>query len=63
MAAEEQESNDLVWTPEGTKAFEKAVPVFARKMARNGLEKYCRENGIKEITEEVIAEAKKLAGK
>lgn len=51
----------LLWTKEAESEFNK-VPFFARKMAKNGIEKYAREHGITEITLEVLRNAKKAAG-
>jgi predicted TIM-barrel fold metal-dependent hydrolase len=58
-----KESIDPVWTSESQQMIDENVPVFARKMARGGVEKYARSKGITEITKGVLEEARKQAGR
>lgn len=61
---EESASNDdgeLVWTQAAEERME-SVPVFVRPMAKMGVEKFARDNGISEITPNVMDEAKAKMG-
>ena len=47
-----------IWTEEAGKRLEK-VPSFVRGLAKKAIENYAHEKGCKEITPEVVDEAKK----
>jgi hypothetical protein len=48
------------WTPEAEQRVEQRIPSFVRAMARMGIEKYARERGYREITPQVLDEAKNI---
>jgi hypothetical protein len=50
----------LHWTPEAEQRVEQRIPSFVRAMARMGIEKYARERGYREITPQVLDEAKNI---
>lgn len=50
----------LHWTPEAEQRVAERIPSFVRSMARMGIEKYAREHGYKEITPDVLDEAKEI---
>jgi Proto-chlorophyllide reductase 57 kD subunit len=50
----------LRWTPEAEQRVEQRIPSFVRAMARMGIEKYARERGYREITPQVLDEAKNI---
>ncbi|MBI5588031.1 MAG: PCP reductase family protein [Deltaproteobacteria bacterium] len=52
---------ELPWEKEALERLER-VPLFARPMARKGIERYARENGYSTITPEVMEEARKASG-
>jgi len=47
-----------VWTVEAEKRVSERIPSFVLPMARMGIEKYARERGYREITPEILDEAK-----
>lgn len=49
-----------VWTPEAEKRVAERIPGFVLPMARMGIEKYARERGYREITPDVLDEAKDI---
>jgi catechol 2,3-dioxygenase-like lactoylglutathione lyase family enzyme len=49
------------WTKEAESELDK-IPSFVRNRAKEGVEKYAREQGITEITPEVLQKARKAAG-
>lgn len=49
-----------VWTPEAEKRVAERIPGFVLPMARMGIEKFARERGYREITPEVLDEAKDI---
>lgn len=51
---------ELRWTPEAEQRVEQRIPSFIRPMARMGIEKYARERGYREITPQVLDEAKNI---
>ena len=60
-AAPESSSNDTPrWTREAEERIEQRIPSFIRPMARLGIEKYARERGYREITPQVLDEAKNI---
>ncbi|MBI4639332.1 MAG: PCP reductase family protein [Candidatus Tectomicrobia bacterium] len=60
--ADSQKANDeLIWTDEAEKRIER-VPLFVRRYARMGIEKFARENGYREITLAVMDEARGKIG-
>jgi Proto-chlorophyllide reductase 57 kD subunit len=50
----------LVWTAEAEQRVAERIPSFVRAMARMGIEKYARERGYREITPQVLDEAKNI---
>jgi hypothetical protein len=50
----------LVWTAEAEQRVTERIPSFVRAMARMGIEKYARERGYREITPQVLDEAKSI---
>ncbi len=54
---EDEEDGDIIWTEEAEKRLQ-SIPDFVRPMARRGIERMAREKGYKEITVEVMAEAR-----
>ena len=53
-------SSDLCWTREAEERIAQRIPSFIRPMARLGIEKYARERGYREITPQVLDEAKSI---
>jgi hypothetical protein len=53
-------SSDLRWTREAEERIAQRIPSFIRPMARLGIEKYARERGYREITPQVLDEAKNI---
>jgi hypothetical protein len=51
---------DIVWTAEAEQRVAERIPSFVRSMARMGIEKYARERGYREITPDVLDEAKEI---
>lgn len=49
-----------VWTAEAEKRVSERIPSFVLPMARMGIEKYARERGYREITPQVLDEAKDI---
>jgi hypothetical protein len=49
-----------VWTTEAEKRVSERIPSFVLPMARMGIEKYARERGYREITPQVLDEAKDI---
>jgi len=54
------QSGAMRWTPEAEQRVEQRIPSFVRAMARMGIEKYARERGYREITPQVLDEAKNI---
>ena len=52
--------SDLRWTREAEERIAQRIPSFIRPMARLGIEKYARERGYREITPQVLDEAKNI---
>lgn len=50
----------LTWTPEAEQRVAERIPSFVLPMARMGIEKYAREQGYREITPQVLDEAKHI---
>jgi hypothetical protein len=50
----------IVWTAEAEQRVAERIPSFVRAMARMGIEKYARERGYREITPQVLDEAKSI---
>ncbi len=48
------------WTPEAEARIAQRIPSFVQPMARMGIEKYARERGYREITPQVLDEAKSI---
>jgi len=59
-APEAASGDALYWTPEAEQRVEQRIPSFVRAMARMGIEKYARERGYREITPQVLDEAKNI---
>ncbi len=55
------EESGLLWTEEAEKRLE-SVPVFVRAMAKSGIEKFAKDKGVKEVTPEVMNEARESMG-
>lgn len=53
-------SDAIVWTAEAEQRVAERIPSFVRAMARLGIEKYARERGYREITPQVLDEAKSI---
>ena len=53
-------SDDIRWTAEAEQRIEQRIPSFVRPMARMGIEQYARERGYREITPQVLDEAKNI---
>ena len=53
----DEDAEDILWTNDAKKRMEK-VPEFIRFMAGKAIENHARQKGYKEITPEVIDEAK-----
>ncbi len=49
-----------VWTAEAAQRVSERIPSFVLPMARMGIEKYARERGYREITPDVLDEAKDI---
>jgi len=56
-ALDEDRITDIEWTEEAKSCLEN-VPLFARPMAKTGIEKLAREKGYKKITAEIMDEAR-----
>lgn len=56
-----QNGTRLPWTMEAELLLER-IPPMARNMAKRAIEEYARENGYKEVTPEVVAQAKEKYG-
>lgn len=50
----------ITWTPEAEQRVAERIPSFVLPMARMGVEKYAREQGYREITSQVLDEAKNI---
>ncbi len=59
-APEPATGDALVWTPEAEQRVAQRIPSFIQPMARMGIEKYAREQGYREITPQVLDEAKNI---
>lgn len=55
-------ANSVQWTA-SAEALLKEIPFFVRPAARKKIEKYARENGLSEITDDVYAKAKAQFGR
>jgi hypothetical protein len=53
-------SDTIIWTAEAEQRVIERIPSFVRAMARMGIEKYARERGYREITPQVLDEAKSI---
>lgn len=60
IAAEPPSDAGPVWTVEAEKRVSERIPSFVLPMARMGIEKYARERGYREITPQVLDEAKDI---
>ncbi len=60
VAAEPVSDAGPVWTAAADKRVSERIPSFVLPMARMGIEKYARERGYREITPEVLDEAKDI---
>ena len=57
----EQTTSDTIrWTAEAEQRIAQRIPSFVRPMARMGIEQYARERGYREITPQVLDEAKSI---
>ena len=54
---DEGQITDIEWTEEAERRLEN-IPLFARPMAKMGIEKLAREKGYKKITAEIMDEAR-----
>jgi hypothetical protein len=54
------DSDAVIWTAEAEQRISERIPSFVRGMARMGIEKYARERGYREITPQVLDEAKNI---
>jgi hypothetical protein len=54
------DSDTIVWTAAAEQRVAERIPSFVRAMARMGIEKYARERGYREITPQVLDEAKSI---
>lgn len=61
LVTKEDTENTIVWNSEAEARLDN-VPPFVRDMARNAIERYAREKGYKDITIEVMDEARKVYG-
>ena len=52
--------DEIRWSAEAEQRVEQRIPSFIRPMARMGIEKYARERGYREITPQVLDEAKSI---
>lgn len=59
--AKKKKEDEIVWTEDAEKRLEK-VPAFVRQMARMGVIKFAKDKGVKEITPEVMDEAREKMG-
>lgn len=59
-APEARQGEAIHWTPEAEQRVAQRIPSFVRAMARMGIEKYARERGYREITPQVLDEAKNI---
>jgi len=57
----EEDSSGVPWTT-GAVSRLATIPEFVRPMAKTGIEKYAREHGYAEVTDEVLDEAKQFFG-
>jgi hypothetical protein len=53
-------SDTILWTAAAEQRVTERIPSFVRGMARMGIEKYARERGYREITPQVLDEAKNI---
>ncbi len=51
----------ITWAPEAQERLER-IPSFAGTMAREGIERFAREHGYQQITEQVMDEARQAMG-
>jgi hypothetical protein len=58
--AEPVSTTGPIWTAEAEKRVAERIPSFVLPMARMGIEKYARERGYREITPQVLDEAKDI---
>ncbi|WP_089937515.1 PCP reductase family protein [Candidatus Entotheonella palauensis] len=58
--AEQTSDTGPLWTAEAEKRVSERIPGFVLPMARMGIEKYARERGYREITPQVLDEAKDI---
>ena len=54
---EDASHGDVVWTEEAEKRLQN-IPAFIRPMAKKGIERMAKEKGYREITPEIMAEAR-----
>jgi len=54
-------NGELPWSTKALERLER-VPEFVRPMARTGIERYARDNGFREIDEQVLDQAKSFFG-
>lgn len=59
-APESSAGDTITWTPEAEQRVSERIPSFVLPMARMGVEKYARERGYREITPQVLDEAKNI---
>lgn len=60
-AKEELSRDTIVWEKDA-EAHLTNIPLFARPMAKEGIESYARQKGYRKITLDVMAEARKIYG-
>ena len=60
-ASQQATDADLPWSGKALERLER-VPEFVRSMARTGIERYARDNGFREIDEQVLDRAKSFFG-
>ena len=61
LANQKSDEDKIMWTNEAEKRLGK-VPSFVRQMARIGVINFAKDNGIKEITPEVMEQAREKMG-
>jgi hypothetical protein len=54
-------TSELPWSGKALERLER-VPEFVRSMARTGIERYARDNGFREVDEQVLDQAKSFFG-
>lgn len=59
-APEPTTGDTITWTPEAEQRVAERIPSFVLPVARMGIEKYAREQGYREITPQVLDEAKTI---